>query len=219
MNVKGVIFDLDGTILDSTWVWGQIDIDFLAKYGFEVPEDYAKAISAMGFGEAAKYTIERFQINRTVEEVMEEWNQMAMEAYKEKVSLKSGTKELLQWLTEEQIPFGVATSNNESLFGPCLKRNGVYDMFHSFTESSEVKRGKEFPDIYERAAEKLSRKPEECIVFEDIIPALKAAASGGFVTMGVWEPEGKYDKKEFQDACDFMVTDISDALSLLKTLK
>lgn len=219
MKIKGVIFDLDGTILDSTWVWGQIDIDFLAKYGFDVPADYVEAIAAMGFGEAAKYTIERFQLKQSAEEVMKEWNDMAMEAYTNRVSLKEGTKELLQWLKQEGIVFGVATSNNDSLFAPCLKRNGVYEMFHSFTESSEVKRGKDFPDIYIKEAEKLGCRPEECVVFEDIIPALKAASSGGFITIGVREVARGYEEEEFAGACDYVITEISDALSLLKKLK
>ena len=49
MKIEGVIFDLDGTLLDSTWVWSQIDTDFLKKRGFEVPKDYSTAIMAMGF--------------------------------------------------------------------------------------------------------------------------------------------------------------------------
>ena len=161
MNIEGVIFDLDGTLLDSTWVWSKIDVDFLGKYGYEVPEDYSKAIMSMGFEDVAIYTIERFGLKATKEEVMAEWDAMAHEAYAHKVELKPGTRELLEWLKKEGIPAGIATSNSASLFEPCLRNRQVYDMFHSFTETGDVERGKEFPDVYIKAAEKMGALPEK----------------------------------------------------------
>lgn len=219
MKIKGVIFDLDGTILDSTWVWKKVDEDFLGKHGFEVPEDYSDAIKAMGFEQVANYTIARFQLPLSASEVMAEWNEMAIQAYSEQVKLKPGTKELLLWLREQGIPAGVATSNTSLLFEPCLRSNGVYDLFHSFTEGNEVDRGKEFPDIYIKESEKLGCDPSSCAVFEDIIPALKGAGSGGFLTIGVKEKSWGYEDEEFGRYCDHILYEISDAISLLKCLQ
>lgn len=129
MKIEGVIFDLDGTLLDSTWVWSQIDTDFLKKRGFEVPKDYSTAIMAMGFEEVAKYTIKRFLLQETKEDVMAEWDAMARDAYAHDVKLKKGVKELLLWLKKQDIKMAVATSNSASLFEPCLKNLGIYDCF------------------------------------------------------------------------------------------
>ena len=175
MKIEGVIFDLDGTLLDSTWVWSQIDTDFLKKRGFEVPKDYSTAIMAMGFEEVAKYTIKRFSLQETKEDVMAEWDAMARDAYAHDVKLKKGAKELLLWLKKQDIKMAVATSNSASLFEPCLKNLGIYDWFHSFTETGDVKRGKEFPDVYLKAAEKMGVNPSNCFVFEDILPAVLGA--------------------------------------------
>ena len=90
MKIEGVIFDLDGTLLDSTWVWSQIDTDFLKKRGFEVPKEYSTAIMAMGIEEVAKYTIKRFLLQETKEDVIAEWDAMARDAYAHDVKLKKG---------------------------------------------------------------------------------------------------------------------------------
>ena len=219
MKIEGVIFDLDGTLLDSTWVWTKIDIDFLGKYGFEVPDDYSQSVSSMGFADVAAYTIERFGLKATKEEVMAEWDAMAHEAYAHEIRLKPGTEELLLWLKKKGIPAGIATSNRASLFEPCLRNNKVYELFHSFTETGDVDRGKEFPDVYIKEAEKLGADPEKCIVFEDIIPALRGARKGGFVTVGVREKKWEYEEEVFRASCDYVIEEIHDAISLLNRLK
>ena len=214
MKIEGVIFDLDGTLLDSTWVWSQIDTDFLKKRGFEVPEDYSTAIMAMGFEEVAKYTIKRFLLQETKEDVMAEWD-----AYAHDVKLKNGAKELLLWLKQQDIKMAVATSNSASLFEPCLKNLGIYDFFHSFTETGDVKRGKEFPDVYLKAAEKMGVNPGNCFVFEDILPAVLGAKKGGFQTVLVREPKWNYAKEDFDLICDYAVDEIDEAISLLNQWK
>ncbi len=219
MKIEGVIFDLDGTLLDSTWVWSQIDTDFLKKRGFEVPKDYSTAIMAMGFEEVAKYTIKRFLLQETKEDVMAEWDAMARDAYAHDVKLKKGAKELLLWLKKQDIKMSVATSNSASLFEPCLKNLGIYDFFHSFTETGDVKRGKEFPDVYLKAAEKMGVNPSNCFVFEDILPAVLGAKKGGFQTVLVREPKWNYAKEDFDLICDYAVDEIDEAISLLNQWK
>ena len=97
---KGAIFDMDGTLLDSMWVWKQIDIDFLGKRGFEVPDDYLEMITPMGYQRAAEYTIARFGLDEKPEDLIEEWYQMAAEAYAERVMLKPHVKEYLEALKQ-----------------------------------------------------------------------------------------------------------------------
>ena len=192
MKIKGAIFDLDGTLLDSMWVWDKVDTDFLGSRGFEVPLDYQKAIAAMGFRETARYTIERFRLEGQEEDIIREWNDMAARTYHEEVAIKPYVRELLEQLKRDGIRLGVATASYASLFEMCLKRNGIYDYFQAFTETKEVARGKGFPDIYIRAAEKIGCVPEECVVFEDIHQGILAAKEGGFYTVGVYEDKSAY---------------------------
>lgn len=219
MEIKGAIFDLDGTLLDSTWVWHQIDIEFLGSRGFEVPPDYVEVITPMEFKEVACYTIERFHLPEEPEAIMAEWNQMAKEAYADKIQIKPGTKQLLEKLRERGVAMGVATSNISDLFVPCLKRNGIYHYFDSFTECSEVGKSKKFPDIYIKAAEKMNCRPENCVVFEDITEALYTAKNSGFITVCARDKAWQYDENALEEAADFQLHQLSDALSLLNQWK
>lgn len=215
-KIKGAVFDLDGTLLSSTDVWRKIDVEFLGKRGLEVPEDYVEIITPMEFKQIADYTIERFHLPETPEAVMAEWNDMAKDAYENKVQIKPGVKELLAALKKANIPMAVATSNIQALYKPCLKRNGILEYFDAFTECGEVGRGKSFPDIYIRSAEKLGCKPEECVVFEDIIMALETAAAAGFTTVCVRDEAWDYSPEQIQRAADYEIQEISQALSLIK---
>ncbi len=205
MRIKGVIFDLDGTLIDSMWVWDQVDRDFLGARGFEVPPDYQKEIQALGFYETACYTIDRFGLKERPEGIIKEWNDMAERTYHKEVKIKPYARELLVCLRDQGIHLGVATASYASLFTECLKRNNVYDLFECFTETSEVERGKGFPDIYIKAAGKLGYSPQECLVFEDIHQGILGARAGGFCTVGVFDEKSADSWAEIQRDSDYAI--------------
>lgn len=210
---KGAIFDLDGTLLDSMRVWDDIDVAFLKKRGLEVPPDYQEAITPLGFLEAARYTIRRFGFPETPEELIQEWHQMAVDAYTYEVELKDGAAEYLRYLKEKGIRMAVATSSSPELYEPALKRNGIYEYFKAFVTVSEVKRGKGFPDIYEKAAEKLSLPPETCVVYEDILTGIRGAKMGGFAAVGVYDRGGEGNRAKMEQEADRYVTSFKELMN------
>lgn len=164
---KCCIFDLDGTLIDSTGVWHKVDIDFLEKRGIAIPDDFIEEIKIHTFESGAKYVVERFGLDENPKEIISEWFDMAVFAYDNEIKLKNGVKELLEFIKQQGLKIALATSSDRKLFEKCLKRNGIYDFFDSFTQTSEVARGKSFPDVYECAALKCGVEKEDCIVFED----------------------------------------------------
>lgn len=210
---KGAIFDLDGTLLDSLYIWEQIDIRFLEKRGFTATKDYTQAVTPLGFNKAAAYTIARFGLKETPEEVIREWNEMADEAYATEVQLKPNARAYLLHLRDRGVRLGVATALHPESVETALKHNGIYDLFDSFTMLHEVSRGKDFPDIYLLAAQKLHLLPQECTVFEDILAAVKGARAGGFRVCGVYD---SYAEDEWQDIVSMSDIAIRNYSELMK---
>ncbi len=186
MNIdkfKGYIFDLDGTLLDSFGVWNTVDELFLSKRGFEVPSDYSREISALGFDAAADYTIKRFGLDDKKEDIIKEWNSIAALLFANDVKLFDGTKEYLFKLKQSGKKLSIATASHNELLVPCLKNNGIYELFDAIVTVYEAKKGKKHPDIYLKCAEKMKLKVSECVVFEDVPIAISSAKSAGFKTI------------------------------------
>jgi HAD superfamily hydrolase (TIGR01509 family) len=211
MNFKCAIFDLDGTLVDSMWVWDKIDRDFLKKRGIDPPPDYKEAIMALGFRQTAIYTIERFGLPETPEALQREWNEMAIVEYSRNVGLKPGAMEYLARLKEKNVRLAIATSSPDELAEPVLTGNKVRDFFDAVCTASDVKRGKEFPDIFLHAARKLGTPPEECIVFEDILQAVKSAKSAGMTAYAVYDDSSKERWEELKEAADGFLLDFRAA--------
>lgn len=211
-QIKGAIFDLDGTILDSMDVWGDIDRKFFENRKIKMPDDYIESVNSMSFSETARYTAERFHLQDTPEELMNQWTEMSKNAYAHEIRLKSGVMEYLTQLSKAGVKLGVATTLESELFIPALKNNGIYRLFSAFTSVKEVSRGKDFPDIYLETAKRLNMKPKECAVFEDICLGIRGANAGGFLTVGVYDRFAALEEETIRREADLYIRSFIELL-------
>lgn len=211
-NIKGAIFDMDGTLIDSMWVWSKIDVEYLSKRNIPLPKNLKEAIEHMSFSEVALYFKNRFNIPDSIEEIQVEWNDMALSHYSNDVILKPGAREFLSLLKSKNIKIALATSNCNLLIETCLKKNNIYNFFDSITTTDEVERGKDFPDIYLLSAEKLNLSPEECVVFEDILPAVKGAKAAGMTVVGVHDLYSEYQKNDIINCADIYINNYDELI-------
>lgn len=215
-GLKGAIFDLDGTLLDSLGIWEKIDIEFLGKRGILVPELYADKVSAMTFHEAAAFTVAQFGLSHSPEELIHEWHEMALYHYANTVKLKSGAEAYLRELHSKGIKLSIATSLERSLSIPALENNGVLPLFDNICSVSDVSRGKSFPDIFLHASSGLGISASECIVFEDVHVAASSAQEAGCKVCGVYDERTSQESlKRLEQTCDFFIKDYSQAPRLL----
>ncbi|SHJ77149.1 HAD family hydrolase [Paramaledivibacter caminithermalis] len=209
-GIKAVIFDLDGTIVDSMWIWKEIDIKYLAKRGIKLPDGLQKEIEGMSFTETAIYFKKTFSLKETIEEIKEEWNLMAYDFYRNKINLKYGVKEFIELIKSKDIKLGIGTSNSRELALEVLKKHNIYDYFDTIRTSCEVEKGKPHPHIFLKVAEDLGVKPQDCIVFEDTYAGVLAAKRAGMRVIAISDELSLPYKKEICDLAENYIEDYID---------
>jgi len=211
-NFAAAIFDLDGTLLDSMWVWHAVDRAFFAARGLAVPEDYIKSIQALTFRETARYTVERLGLSESPEALMAEWNAMSFREYRDHVKLKPGAGEVLRVLRAREVLLGIATNLSAHVARIVLEQNGVLELFGALTTTEEVPRGKGYPDIWLLAARKLGVSPLQCIAFDDVADSLLGIRAAGMAACAVREPGMHQDWDEMARLADFSIMGFEDML-------
>lgn len=209
-DIQAVIFDLDGTLIDSMWMWRQIDIDYLARHGHELPADLQDSIEGMSFSETAVYFKERFSLSDSLEVIKADWNRMAYDIYVNEVPLKPGVLEFLQYLKCKRIKTGIATSNSRELLLAVLESLGITEYFDELHTSCEVTRGKPAPDIYLLVAKTLGVTPEHCLVFEDIIQGIYAGKAAGMRVCAVKDAFSVKQEEEKKASADWLIDSFSE---------
>ena len=214
-NMKAAIFDLDGTLIDSMGIWVQIDIDYIAEIGHTESVDLVKLkeeINHLSYRGTAEYFKKRFNLDCSVDEICTRWHDMAYEKYSKEVKLKEGVLEFLTELKSSGKKIGLATSNSIELAKACLESNEILDLFDSITITSEVSRGKNFPDVYLLSAERLGVHPKDIVVFEDIPVAVEGAKKGDFKVVGVYDEYSAHHEEEMMDKSDKFIKSYSELL-------
>ena len=210
---KGLIFDLDGTLIDSASVWHDIDVKILEKRGILIPDDYAKMVSVMNFQDAAEYTKKRFDLRESPDEMISEWFDMALFEYSHNIRTKPHAVEFLRESRNRGARIALATASHKELYTAVLKNNGILDCFDQFSSTDEVLRGKGYPDVYEHAAAGIGLSPNECVVFEDIIEGIRGAKAGGFSTVAFLNGAFPGDDELMRNEADLCITDYIELMT------
>ncbi|MBQ7063797.1 MAG: HAD family phosphatase [Firmicutes bacterium] len=206
-GLKAAIFDMDGTVLDSMGMWPEVDRIFLENHGLVYTPDYNAAVKTMHYPEAARYTIDRYGLRLTPEEVMKEWDDLALFEYEGRIGPKPFVAEYLEALRRNHIKTALATVSPEPYYKAGLESNHLMHLFDLTTDLSPVTRGKHYPDLFLYVAKSLGCRPEECLVFEDSLHSLQGAKKGGFRLCAVYD---RYSADQYADMlaiCDYCLTD------------
>lgn len=206
-DIDAVIFDLDGSLVDSMWIWQEIDIAYLGKFGISLPENLQEQIEGMSFSETAEFFKERFRIPDPIQQIKNDWNAMAWEKYSHEVPLKEGVYEFLTHCRERKIRLGIATSNSRELVENIAGVHSLGEYFGCMMTGSDVERGKPAPDIYLAVARELGVKPDRCLVFEDIVPGIQAGKNAGMKVCAVEDAYSADQKERKQKLADYYIVD------------
>lgn len=211
-DYKAAIFDLDGTLIDSMGMWGEIDIEYLERFGIEVPENLQRELEGLRFSEVAEYFRERFGITDSVEEIGQTWIDMAEYKYKHDIPLKPGARELIRKMADNGIRMGIASSNHQRLIEEILRIHGISEYFDVITTCDDVTANKPEPDVYLYTAEKLGTSPSMCLVFEDIPIGIQSAKRAGMTVAAVYDTYSENMQEQKEREADFFIQDYYDLL-------
>lgn len=211
-GIKAVIFDLDGTIIDSMGMWKDIDVEYLGKHKIEMPEDLQRSIEGRSFYETAVYFKNRFNIKDSIDEIMDDWNKMAYEMYTSVVPLKPNIIKFLEFLKKNNYKVGIGTSNSLILTQAILESKGIDKYFDSICTGCNSGAGKPAPDIYLNAASNLGVNPSECIVFEDLVQGIQAGINAGMRTVAVKDDFSEYQIEEKLKIADYYIEDYEEVI-------
>lgn len=209
--MKGHIFDLDGTILDSIGLWREIDIRYMKQHGIEYRREYSDIIKTLTFDECATYFKHVLGVPLSEEEIKQDWLDMSYDAYANTLQLKPYALEYVQKCAKNGSCI-LATSCQKKSALAALKRLNLLDYFENIVTTEDVGKNKEYPDIYLECAKQLDLKPKECLVYEDILSALKCAGNAGFHVVGVYDEMWENDKQEMQLFADKYIASFKELL-------
>ena len=186
-SITGIIFDADGTLLDSMGIWENVANEFLELRGIRPKENLAVKFKTMSLEESAAYYQTEYGVKETKQEIIQEVMGLITQAYRSTIPLKAGVKEVLAWSKRQQIPMCIATATDKKLLESALSRLGILQYFDTIVTCGEVGYSKEHPDIYEEARKRINTEKESTLVVEDATHAASTAKKAGFVVLGVYD--------------------------------
>ena len=206
--IQGAIFDFDGTLFDSNYVWATAGERFFQSIGISPKPNLQEEIRTMSLYQSARYIRDEYRLSLTVEEIMEGINRTVEDAYFHEVQPKSGVLPFLHALKAAGIRMCIATATDRYQIDAALRRCDMLDFFEGIFTCSEVGHGKDEPIIFRKAMESLGTDRSNTIVFEDALHAVQTAKADGFMTIGIYDPDIQ-EQKQWLTLCDCYLTDFN----------
>ncbi len=210
MNMKKIIFDFDGTLVDSMRQWTEKMINILKTYSVSYPDDIIKIITPLGDVGTAEYFKNSLGLNLSVDEIIAQMDKYALKEYTHNIPTKETVADALKILKEQGYSLNVLTASPHRMLDVCLKRNGIYDLFDNVWSCDDFSTTKSDVNIYYCVAEKLAATTDNCIFFDDNINALASAKKAGMTVVGVYDESSDEYQAEIKQLCDAYVYKLMD---------
>lgn len=214
--IKSVIFDLDGTLADSMYVWCDVDKKIIEKYGGVYTPEISEKLKTMTIEQSSEFFIKTLGLDKTPQEIAFEVAQTVFNQYRYEIKLKENTINALEFLEKNNIPFCIATSTHKILAEAFLKRYEIYDKFQFILTGDDVPKSKNFPDIYIKCSELMNTEISETLIVEDSLHCVQTAVKAGFPTVAVYDKFSKKDFPEMMNIADKYIYNLKELRNIIK---
>lgn len=213
--IRGAIFDFDGTLVDSMFIWKTAGDRYLRSLGKEPENDLQKTLKTMSLRQSAAYMQQAYGLSASVEEIMDGINRTVEDFYFHTVQPKADVIPFLRRMKEKGIKMCIATATDRYQVEAALRRCGMDTFFGDIFTCSDVGHGKDEPVIFRKALEHLQTIRADTVVFEDAFHALETAKNDGFITAAVYDPHEER-QQELRQIADLFLDDYSNTDSFWK---
>jgi len=214
IGMKGIIFDFDGTLFDSMWVWSDLDVMFLQRYGYVPTQKMREDIKTMSVWESAELFKNTFALPLEISDIVKELGEMVFEQYQHEVKPKEFVKDYLDKLKKAHIPMCIATAAHYKNVEAALVRENFTGYFEFIMSSDHIKSGKSSEEIYLECAGRLKLKPHEMIVFEDSLHGIMAAKKAGFYVIAVEDDSAFHEREKIRKTADKYIKSFKEMMIL-----
>ena len=214
---RAVIFDLDGVLADSEPWWNEIDAKLLAEHGVTYRGEYHRNVLGVSYRLAVEFYKKTFGLSVPTEEMMRRRSEIATEFFANRIDLFPSVNPTLEELRQMNLRLAVATSSVSASARPFLDRHKLTSFFEVIVTGEEVDRGKPYPDIYLRAAEKLSVATDASLVIEDSLSGIAAAKAANMQVAAI--PDTRFvDPGQYEKTADYLLKDLQEVPALIRDI-
>lgn len=204
-EIKAAIFDMDGTLTDSMYIWDTAGETYLRNCGKEPAPDLRERLRPLSLPQAAELFQREYGVTASVEEILRGFDAVVEHKYKTNVLLKPGAVRLLKLLKSRGVRMSVASSSPREIVVSTLDRLGILPYFEHIVTCGDVGLGKDHPAVYDRAAELMDAGRDNTAVFEDALHAVKTASGAGYYVIGVYDESEGVNEDQIMPLCSLYV--------------
>lgn len=206
-----LIFDLDGTLIDSNGVWVEVDKTFLSRRNAPYTKEYYDGVAHTILQNCAVFTKEYLHLEESCEEIIEEWMELAKDAY-HSVPLKPHVREYLDRCRAAGHRMAVFTASVPEHCEAAIANHGLAPYFEEIIFAQKLGVDKRSPEIFKKVAEMLGVEPKDCVLFDDSLTACKAAKAAGMTVVGVYDQHFQDSQTDMREVCDQYIRDFGELL-------